>query len=259
MLLLFFVAPISHAGEDALLMAEAHLCPEPSHELTPRQLAISLRAHEVVAARTGQKVTRQQCRNLDQLYKEAVIADEYLKQLTRNVAVGTEGTAVFPPGGGLKGRKRAREKIAVELGGDPSLLMDISRSSIEYDSVDQVYGALQYILEQGYQVVRLKDRALEPLPSGFWDIHLNLRMPNGHIAELQLHLKKIREYSKGSGHRLYKRIRDIKTRAFREGRPLAWEEQTTILRLNCIQRRFYEAAFKQGQRARKPEKEESDS
>jgi len=35
-------------------------------------------------------------------------------------------------------------------------------------------------------VVRLKDRALVPFAQRFWDIHLNLLMPNGHIAELQI-------------------------------------------------------------------------
>ena len=136
----------------------------------------------------------------------------------------------------------------MELGGDASALMDIARSSIEYTDVDQVYQALQFILRQGYEVVRVKDRALDPLSSGFWDIHLNLRMPNGHIAEMQLHLKEIREYSIDEGHKYYERIRDIEACAFREKRSLTPKEQETIDRLNCEQRRFYEAAFQRGQK-----------
>jgi len=129
--------------------------------------------------------------------------------------------------------------------------MDISRSSIEYDDVDQVYRALQFILRQGYEVVRLKDRALVPLPSGFWDIHLNLLMPNGHIAELQLHLRKIRQYSIEKGHKQYERIREMEARAVRESRPLTSEERATIDRLNCEQRQIYQAEFNRGQRSRK--------
>jgi hypothetical protein len=237
-----------HAGEDVPSVS----CSSPSSEtlfkLTPKQLSISLWARDVVAEKVGGKVPRQDTRNLDTLYGEAAVADQTLKRVTRKIAKGTGGTAVFPPGGELKGRKRAREKIEVELGGDASALMDISRSSIEYDDVDQVYQALEFILHQGYEVVRVKDRALEPLSSGFWDIHLNLCMPNGHIAELQLHLREIRQYSILKGHDLYVKIRDMEARAVRENRLLTPEERATIDRINCEQRRVYQAAFKRGQK-----------
>ena len=223
------------------------LCAEPVFELTPNQLATSLWASQLVETETGGKVPRQRTHDLGVLYNDAAAAHKHLQQITLNIAACTGGSAVFPPGGGLKGRKRAEEKIEVELGGDASLLMDITRSSIAYDTVDQVYDALATILRRGYEVVRFKDRALEPLPSGFWDIHLNLRMPNGHIAELQLHLKAIQAYSNGQGHRLYDKIRTMESSAFRENRPLTPKERERIDRLNCEQRRYYQAAFKKGQ------------
>lgn len=246
----FFMEPVqeSHAGGDALSIPDAPACSESLFKLTPKQLSISLWAREVVAAKAAGKVPRQNTHDLDALYGEAAVADKDLKRMTRAVAACTGGAAVFPPGGGLKGKKRAKEKIEVELGGDASLLMDISRSSIEYDDVDQVYHALQFILRQGYEVVRLKDRALEPLHSGFWDIHLNLLMPNGHIAELQLHLRKIRQYSIEKGHKQYERIREMEAGAVRENRPLTPEERATIDRLNCEQRQIYQAEFNRGQR-----------
>ena len=248
----FFMEPVqeSHAGGDGQSVPDAPPCSEPLFKLTPEQLSISLWAREVVAAKAGGKVPRQNTHNLDTLYGEAAAADKVLKQMTRAVAESTGGTAVFPPSGGLKGRKRAKEKIEVELDGDASLLMDISRSSIEYDDVDQVYQALEFILHQGYEVVRVKDRALEPLPSGFWDIHLNVCMPNGHIAELQLHLKEIRQYSILKGHDLYVQIRDMEARAVRENRQLTLEEQVTIDQFNCEQRRVYQAAFQRGQKGK---------
>lgn len=245
----FFWKPgeISRAGEDSRALPGVPLCAEPAFDLTPNQLSTSLWARQIVEAETGGKIPRQHTRDLDTLYGDAAVADKHLKQISLDIAACTGGTAVFPPGGGLKGRKRAEEKIEVELGGDASLLMDITRSSIAYDNVDQVYGALEYILRQGYEVVRLKDRALEPLPSGFWDIHLNLRMPNGHIAELQLHLRKIQKYSNGPGHRLYEKIRGMKSKAFRQKRSLTLQERESIDRFNCEQREFYQAAFMQGQ------------
>ena|GEM_PF-1357411 len=238
----------SRAGESAQSVSDALPCAEPLFRLTPKQLSISLWARDAVAEKTGGKLARQRSHDLDALYREAAVADKCLKQMTKDIAACTGGKAVFPPGGGLKRRKRAEEKIQVELGGDASALMDISRSSIEYDDVDQVYRALEFILQHGYEVVRLKDRALDPLPSGFWDIHLNLRMPNGHIAELQLHLRKIRQYSIEQGHQYYARVRAMEARAYRENRPLTREERATIDRLNCEQRGVYKAAFEWGQR-----------
>ena len=249
---ILFVEPVreAHAGGDGQSVPDVSLCSEPLFKLTPKQLSISLWAQEVVAAKVGGKVPRQNIHDLDTLYREAAVADKDLKRMTRAVAARTGGTAVFPPGGGLKGRKRAKEKIEVELGGDASLLMDISRSSIEYDDVDQVYQALEFILHQGYEVVRLKDRALEPLPSGFWDIHLNLCMPKGHIAELQLHVREIRQYSIEQGHDRYEQIRDMEARAARENRSLTPEERATIDRLNCEQRQVYQAAFERSQKGK---------
>ena len=246
----FMMAPAQkmYAGEDVHSALPSSSCSEPSFKLTPKQLSTSLWAREIVGKMVGGKAPRQDTQDLDTLYREAAVADSKLKQITRNVADCTGGTAVFPPGGGLKGRERAEEKIEVELGGDASALLDIARSSIEYADVDQVYQALRYIIRQGYEVVRVKDRALKPLSSGFWDIHLNLRMSNGHIAELQLHYKEIRQYSIGEGHNRYERIRGMKARAFRENRPLTHEERETIDRLNCEQRQFYQAAFQRGQK-----------
>ena len=239
-----------HAGEDIPSVSCSSSCSEPLFNLTPKQLSISLWARKVVAEKVVGKVPRQDTRNLDALYGQAAVADKNLKKMTCEIAECTGGTAVFPPGGGLKGRKRAKEKIEVELGGNASALMDISRSSIEYDDVDQVYQALEFILHQGYEVVRVKDRALEPLASGFWDIHLNLCMPNGHIAELQLHLKEIRQYSIARGHDGYEKIRDMEARVARENRSLSPKERATIDRINCEQRRVYQAAFKRGQRGK---------
>ena len=125
--------------------------------------------------------------------------------------------------------------------------MDIARSSIEYPTVDDVYQALQFLILQGYDVVRMKDRAMDPLATGFWNIHLNLRTSNNHIIELQLHLKDILMYSMGKGHKKYEQVRSIEAAAVREGRSLNPKERATIDRLNCEQKQFYKAAFQKGQ------------
>jgi hypothetical protein len=217
------------------------------YNLTARQSAISSWAQAHVKARVGNHAVRQNSNDLETLYAEAAAAEAESRRITQTLAKLTGGTAVFPPGGGLKGKKRAREKIAAELGGDASGLMDIARSSIEYPTVDAVYQALQFLILHGYDVVRMKDRAIDPLATGFWDIHLNLRTSNNHIIELQLHLRDIRRYSMGEGHKKYEQVRSIEATAVREGRLLTPEERATIDRLNCEQKQFYKAAFQRGQ------------
>jgi len=219
----------------------------PAYKLTPKQLAISLSAQARIQSRVGDRIIRQESRDLDTLYAKAAEADVEVRRITRSIAEQTGGTAVFPPGGRLKGRQRADEKILVELGGDASGLMDIARSSIGYATVDKVYQALQFILYNGYDIVRMKDRALDPLATGFWNIHLNIRMSNRHIVELQLQLMEILRYSLGEGHKLYEQVRGIEADAVREGRSLTPEEMARIDELNQEQRRFYEAAFQRGQ------------
>ena len=229
-------------------------CPDAIHgpeqpvvKLTSRQSAISLWAQAQVQARVGGHAVRQESNDLETLYEEAAVAEVESRRITRALAACTGGTAVFPPGGGLKGKQRAQEKIVAELGGDASGLMDIARSSIEYPTVDAVYQSLQFLILHGYDVVRMKDRAIDPLATGFWDIHLNLRTSNHHIIELQLHLREILRYSMGEGHKKYEQVRSIEAAAVREGRLLTPKERATIDRLNCEQKQFYRAAFQRGQ------------
>lgn len=218
-----------------------------AYKLTQRQRAISLWAQAQVQARVGDHAVRQESQDLETLYVDATVAEEECRRITRDIAERTGGVAVFPPGGGLKRKQRAQEKIQVELDGDASGLMDIARSSIEYPTVDAVYQGLQFLILHGYDVVRIKDRAFDPLPSGFWDIHVNLRTSNRHIIELQLHLREILMYSMGEGHKKYEQVRSIEAAAVREGRSLTSKERAAIDRLNCEQRQFYRTAFQRGQ------------
>jgi hypothetical protein len=218
-----------------------------AYKLTPGQLAISLWARAQVQARVGDHAVRQESHDLETLYAEAAVAEVEAKRITRALAERTGGIAVFPTGGRLKGKQRAKEKIVIELGGDASGLMDIARGSIEYPTVDAVYQGLRYLILHGYDVVRIKDRAIDPLASGFWNIHLNLRTSNHHIIELQLHLREILRYSMGEGHKKYEQVRSIEAAAVREGRLLTPKERAMIDQLNCEQKQFYRAAFQRGQ------------
>lgn len=69
-------------------------------------------------------------------------------------------------------------------------------------------------------------------------------MPNGHIVEMQLHLRSILEVKNGIGHQLYEQIRSIEALAKKEGRDLTPLEDNQIRDLKSQMVRVYNEAFK---------------
>ncbi|HVV87083.1 MAG TPA: hypothetical protein VHE35_28785 [Kofleriaceae bacterium] len=186
----------------------------------------------------GGGADRQSSSNLDELYRQAEQADPELRSVASAVAQASGGNPMFP--NGLKGRPRAMEKIASDYGGDASRLLDISRASIEYDSMQKLKAGLALIQGRGI-VVRSKDRFANATAAGYRDMMLNVRMSNGHICELQLHLKQILDVKKGAGHHIYEEIRKIEAQA--ANGELSNEQREQIDALNAQSRQLYDAAF----------------
>lgn len=182
---------------------------------------------------------RQSSSDLDVLYASAAEADVELRAITSAVASSTSGAAVFPPG--LKGRARAAEKIAADYAGDASALVDISRSSIEYERMEDLREGLR-LLSERVDVVRVKDRFSQPLSSGYRDMMLNVRMSNGHVCEVQLHLKRVLAV-KHEEHVVYEQVRTIQGRAKQEGRDLTAAEAAEVRGLEEGSRQRYDAAY----------------
>merc|ERR1711871_783503 len=90
----------------------------------------------------------------------------------------------------LKGRDRAEQKMRddysdIEPGPPAVWLMDIVRGKIEVDTGEQAVKIVNY-LRQHADVVRLKNRCVPPLFTGYRDINLNVCV-SGHVCEVQLH------------------------------------------------------------------------
>ena len=187
------------------------------------------------------KPVRQNSNNLDELYQQAEEAQEYLSQATEEIANQLEGEPLIPPT--LKGRDRTLEKITADYGGDASRITDLARSSIIFDNPEQVNQALE-VLQNLFNVVRIKDRFQNPA-NGYRDILLNLEMPNGHVVEMQLHLRSILEVKNGIGHELYEQVRGIKALAQTENRPLTRLEIEQIKDSELEMEKLYEQAFQQ--------------
>lgn len=146
--------------------------------------------------------------------------------------------------GPMKKMERSEEKVTTDFGGDWSRLGDIVRASIAVDSMDEIDDVLDKLRESGLKLVRRpKDRFSNPTEGGYRDMLMNVQYPNGHIGELQLHLKPILE-AKGKAHKLYEETRSISARAQKEGRDyLTDEEQSKIDEANEKMKKLYSDAY----------------
>jgi hypothetical protein len=213
----------------------------------PEQATNKLKQSQLdIAQKIQSKIThttlKQNSNNLDILYQQAAIADQELQKMATEIAGSTGGIVKKPPG--LKGKERTLEKINTEYGGDASRITDLTRISIFYEDLDHLYQGLSLIAERS-TIVRIKDRFQEPLPDGYRDILLNLKMSNEHIAEMQLHLNSIIAVKEGKGHDLYEQVRKIQAQAVAENRPLTAAELNQIERLTEESALLYNEAFKQ--------------
>lgn len=189
----------------------------------------------------GAPPVRQSSSDLDELYVEAAIAFEELSKITHGLANMMNGVAKVPPG--LKGKERTLEKIATEYGGDAGQIMDLARSSILFDKMADLEKALAHI-EGNLEVVRKKDRFASP-KDGYRDILLNVKTSNGHICEMQLHLKEIHDIKEhGVGHKLYDVVRGLEAKSVAENRPLTPSEIAKIDDAKKQMKAAYDAAFK---------------
>lgn len=179
--------------------------------------------------RFGDNTIRQSVSNVDDLYKAARKANKELGRLTEQLAAKTKGKARFRPKNvnkGLKDKTRVLEKISEYPDKDPARITDIAGSKILYDSLEELHSALDKIRKE-VDLWRIKDRVSAPVPSGFRDILMNIRMSNGHIVELRLGLKTFDKIA-DIEHNTYKIIRTIKAKAASAGRGLSKQEIATV-------------------------------
>jgi len=114
----------------------------------------------------------------------------------------------------LKGAERGKKKVAVDYGGDGSMLTDMVRGTFEIDGdVVDLYNVLHELLampELSASVVGLesiKDRYARPMKGGYRDVSLLIRVC-GMLCELQLNLKEILSIKESElGHGTYEKTR----------------------------------------------------
>jgi hypothetical protein len=147
-----------------------------------------------------------------------------------------------------KKKERSKEKVNSDYGGDWSKLGDIVRSSIAVDSVDDLPKALEALKKSGLKLARKpKNRFQNPTPAGYRDIMMNVEYPNGHIGELQLHIKPMIR-AKKEAHKIYEGVRSIEAKAKEQKRTTMNDEELHIVdEANRQMRSIYDKAWQKAQ------------
>jgi len=109
----------------------------------------------------------------------------------------------------LKGEKRAKEKVEADYGGDWSQLRDMVRATISVPSMGNVAQALGHLKSVGIELAQKpKDRFMKPTDEGYRDLMTIVKLPNGMLAELQIHVKAM-TLAKEQGHKDYETTRSL--------------------------------------------------
>lgn len=137
----------------------------------------------------------------------------------------------------LKGEKRAREKVEADYGGDWSQLRDVVRATISVPSMAHVKQALGHLKDAGLELAQKpKNRFEKPTPEGYRDLMAIVKLPNGMLAELQIHTKAM-TLAKEQGHKDYEITRTLQGKY--------GEPQPSDTWMDADHTKFYEAVRRQ--------------
>ena len=156
------------------------------------------------------------CMSYEQMMKVAsgvkVKFDELLDTICQRMMTTHGVKSVIKTG--LKGKDRGQKKVTVDYAGDCSMLSDMVRGTIIIQgTIKDLYSVLAELVampELSSSMVGLetvKDRYQKPMPGGYRDISLILRVC-GMVCELQLNLEEVVKVKESpAGHGLYENTR----------------------------------------------------
>ncbi|MEU9738351.1 toxin glutamine deamidase domain-containing protein [Micromonospora chersina] len=170
---------------------------------------------------------------LDQLYEDAVAAQQEIDALGRGLAAASAGRAEYHPRPGPKERGRAEDKVA-EYDGDASRLLDLAAGRVSYRTLEGIYAGLAALrANPQMQIARFEDRFLKPQGGGYRDVQFMLRTSSGHIAEFRLQLAALDQVAEWE-HSLFEVRRDLGSVAREQGRSLS--DMESAIRKGILQR-----------------------
>jgi hypothetical protein len=215
--------------------------------LTDEQRKLSGEFEKAVKS-VNQGKPRQQTADLDKLYADAEVATTELSKVIDDVLSDQNlskagGRKEMRPG--LKGRERAEQKVRDEYAGDASSLVDLAGGKIVFPSLEGIYQALLVIKNKfGARIIKVKDRFVDPQQSGYRDVLMSIKMSNGHIAELRLHLEQIDKVASFE-HPIYEVKRVVAPDAARTAGQLTPEQQAIALSIEARVNEIFGKAIKE--------------
>ena len=122
-------------------------------------------------------------------------------------------------GGGVKDPKRALQKTFRSYGGDSRKLCDLARTTIVFDSFDNMADCLQAIIKSGLPMYRkISDKEQNRFHprytkekgnvDGYRDMQLRIGI-DGHVCEIQMHIRPMHKLKNDEAHSKYKKFRDL--------------------------------------------------
>lgn len=173
---------------------------------------------DAAAAAAAATPVLQPVQTIPDLYEAAAVAAEVFQELMNDLVEKTNLDPSMLHLAPLKGQDRAAEKARDDYSGRTpgpavSWLFDIVRGSLECDTEDQICSVLESLFvnpDPRLQVIRLKNRFINPTPGGFRDVNMNIRIridgdngaagttsiPVYHVCELQVHHQAVKGLAK---------------------------------------------------------------
>ena len=133
---------------------------------------------------------------------------------------------VFPP---MKDQERATEKVETDYDGDWSRLVDVVRATIAVEKFSDLKKTVDALMVGTELARRPEDSFVNQSAWGFRRLKINVVFPNGHIGEVQVHLKEIFRVGVQL-HSLYRKAQDIAAKAKEAGRDWLHPEELQTIR-----------------------------
>lgn len=175
-------------------------------------------------------------------YASAANARPGFESSVREAAAAIGANVVIGP---VKKPHRVLAKANADYGGDVASVRDVLRATVVVDTPEDAVRALD-VLRRRFDAERVKDRFAQPTDLGYRDALVNVRLPGGLVAEVQINIPEIVAYKAGDGHSLYERAQRIE-RLLRDSP----QDESLIAELESVRQRSresYDAALEAARR-----------
>ena len=107
----------------------------------------------------------------------------------------------------VKGLTRANNKVADGIA--PQDMQDYLAGTIVFRHLEDLSRLQEHMQQHPWLISKIDDKIANPQADGYRDVSFVLRLPDGHIAELQLNIDLFVEFKKAAGHKVFKTKRAL--------------------------------------------------